>query len=301
MVKKFFNALKSLGAFGIILIVCVGLIVASTLAFLSVWADTGEIYSQSMKLRLLEDTVSYYVVNQIIEENYYVYTEGEYGEESLEFFDEARAEIDAALAELQDEESYTLSDREWTLIGDIGDAQQTYQEAFAEIKRTFSTPGWTWEEIEALQADTKLQTDTLRNALRELIYAVETARQTALQTLAKNLQSAIRTGVISLILLPFLAIWAFGLASRITQPVLTLTHAATAISGDHFRPEILDELHDRRDGLGRLAQALEKLGNAAEAREAALEAEIANLREQLHETRHRKSALTFPTRDAESV
>lgn len=300
MVKKFFNALKSLGAFGLILIVCVGLIVASTLAFLSVWADTGEIYSQSMKLTLLEDKASYYAVNQVIEENYYVYTEGEYGEESLQFFAEARAEIDAALAELQDEETFTLSDREMALVADISEAQQAYQEAFEAIKRAFAS-NQTLEEIESLQADTKLQADTLRNALRALIYEAETSRQTALQTLAANLQSAIRTGVISLILLPFLAIWAFGLASRITQPVLTLTHAATAIAGDHFRPEILDELHDRRDGLGRLAKALEMLGNTAEAHEAALEAEIADLREQLHETRHRKSALTFPTRDAECV
>ena len=300
-ITQFFSGIKALGAFGLILIICVGLVIASTLGFMSVLGDTIDIYSESMKLILLEDTVSYYAVNQVIEENYYVYTEGEYGEESLEFFDEARTEINAALAELQDEDYHILSDREMALVGDISDAQQAYKEAFEDIKRTFSTSGWTWEDVEALQATTQQQTGTLRNTLRELIYEVETARQTALQTLADNLQGAIRTGVISLILLPFLAIWAFALASRITQPVLTLTQAATAIAGDHFRPEILDELLDRRDGLGRLAQALETLGNAAESREAALEAEIAGLREQLHETRRRKSALTFPRRDAESA
>lgn len=300
-IKRFFSGIKALGAFGLILIICVGLVIASTLGFMSVLGDTIDIYSESMKLILLEDTVSYYAVNQVIEENYYVYTEGEYGEESLEFFDEARTEINAALAELQDEDYHILSDREMALVGDISDAQQAYEEAFEDIKRTFSTSGWAWEDVEALQATTQQQTDTLLGALRELIYEVETTRQTALQTLSDNLQGAIRTGVISLILLPFLAIWAFGLASRITQPVLTLTQAATAITGDHFRPEILDELHDRRDGLGRLARVLETLGNAAEAREAALEAEIAGLREQLHETRRRKSALTFPKRDAESA
>ena len=300
-IKRFFTGVKALGAFGLILIICVGLIVASTLAFNSVWADSEGLYTEGIKLMLLEDDLNYYVVNQIIEENYYVYTEGEYGEESLEFFNEAHEEISAALAELQDALYNDLSDREFTLVGDISDAQTAYMEAFEEIKRIFSTQNWTWEEIEAQQAITKQESDTMRGALRELIYEAETARQTAMLILAGDLQSAIRTGVISLILLPFLAIWAFGLASRITQPILTLTQGATAIAGDHFRPEVLDEIDDRHDRLGQLARALEHLAQTSQTREAELEAEIGSLREQLHETRRRKFNPTFPGRDAESA
>ncbi|MBN2389511.1 MAG: hypothetical protein JXR84_02225 [Anaerolineae bacterium] len=300
-IKRFFTGVKALGAFGLILLICIGLIVASTLAFNRVWADSDNIYNEGIKLMLLEDTVNYYVVNQIIEENYYVYTEGEYGEESLEFFNEAREEIDAALAELQDEMEYDLSDREFALVGDISDAQTTYMEAFEEIKHIFSTQGWTWDEIEAQRAVTQQESDVVRSALRELIYEIETARQTAMQTLESDLQSAIRTGAISLIFLPFLAIWAFGLASRITQPVLTLTQAATAITGDHFRPEVLDEIDGRHDRLGQLARALEHLAQTSQTREAEFEAEIGSLREQLHETRRRKFNPTFPGRDAESA
>ncbi len=299
MVKKFFNALKSLGAFGIILLLCVIIIIWSTLTFLNVWSNS--IYSETIKLTILEDTVTYYVASQMIEENYFVYSEGEYAEESIATFNEARDEVNAALEELQAQELHTLSDREITLVEEISVAQQDYAESFNDIVNAIATPGWTWDEVTALQAVSDEQATVLRGALQDLIAEIETARQQAAQTLEADLQSAIRSGAISLMLLPFLAIWAFALASRVTQPVLTLSQAATAIAGDRFRPEVLDEILDRRDRLGQLAHALEHLADTAKSRESALETEIADLREQLHETRRRKFKPTFPTHDAESA
>jgi len=297
MIKKFLYALKSLGAFGIILLICVIIIIGSTLAFRNVWSNS--IYSETVKLTILEDTVTYYVASQMIEENYFVYSEGEYAEESIATFNEARDEVNAALEELQ--ELHTLSDRETTLVEEISVAQQDYEDSFNDIVNAIATPGWTWDEVTALQAVSDEQATVLRGALQDLIAEIETARQQAAQTLEADLQSAIRSGVISLMILPFLAIWAFALASRITQPVLTLSQAATAIAGDRFRPEVLDEILDRRDGLGQLAHALEHLADTAKSRESALETEIADLREQLHETRRRKFKPTFPTHDAESA
>jgi nitrate/nitrite-specific signal transduction histidine kinase len=299
MVKKFFNAIKSLGAFGIILLICVIIIIGSTLAFLNVWNNT--IYNETIKLTILEDTANYYVVNQMIEENYFVYSEGEYAEESVALFNEARDEVNTALEELQAQETHSLSDREIAFVEEISAAQQEYEQTFSDIVDTITTPGWTWDEVMELQAVADEQANVLRSTLQGLIAEIEAARQEAAQALETNLQSAIRSGVISLMLLPFLAIWAFALASRITQPVLTLTHAATAVAGDHFRPEVLDEILDRRDGLGQLAHAMEHLADTSKARESALEAEIADLREQLHETRRRKFKPTFPTHDAESA
>jgi HAMP domain-containing protein len=300
-IKRFFTGVKALGAFGLILVICVGLIVASTLAFNIVWADSDYSYNAITKLMLLEDDLSYSIVNQNIEENYYVYSEGENAEEPLESFNEARVGVNSALDELQDDMEYELSDKEFALVGDISDAQQAYVTAFEGIKRIFNTQGRTWEDVEAQQAVAEQESGRLRNALQELIHEIEAARQTERQTIADDLQSTVRIGVISLILLPFLAIWAFGLASRVTQPVLTLTQAATAIAGDRFRAEELDEIHDRRDGLGQLARSLEHLAQTSQTREAELEAEINNLREQLHETRRRKFVPVSSPRDAEGA
>ncbi len=299
MVKRFFNAIKSLGAFGIILVICVIIIIGSTLAFMNVWGNT--IYSETTKLIILEDTVNYYVVSQMIEVNYYVYSEGEYAEESIAIFNEARDEINTALAELQAQETHILSDREITLVEEISAAQQAYEQTFNNIVDTIAAPDWTWDEVIELQAIADEQANILRGTLQDLIAEIETARHEAAQRLESNLQSAIRNGVITLMLLPFLAIWAFALASRITQPVLTLAQSAIATAGDQFRPELLEEVHDRRDGIGQLARALEHLAMTTEAHEADLEAEIAGLREQLHETRRRKFKPTFPTHDTESA
>lgn len=299
MVKKFFNALKSLGAFGIILLICVIIIVGSTLAFLNVWSNS--IYSETIKLTILEDKVKYYVASQMIEENYLVYSEGEYAEESIATFNEARDEVNAALDELQAQEMHTLSDREIALVEEISAAQQDYAQTFNDIVNTLAAPNWSWDDITALQTVADEQANVMRGALQNLIAVIEAARQEATQALETNLQSAIRGGVISLMILPFLAIWAFALASRVTQPVLTLTQAATAIAGDHFRPDVLEEILDRRDGLGQLARAMHHLASTSEAHETALEAEIADLREQLHETRRRKFKPTFPTPDAENA
>lgn len=299
MVRKFFNALKSLGAFGIILLICIIIIIWSTLVFLNVWSNT--IYSETIKLTILEDRVKYYVASQMIEENYFVYSEGEDAEESIAIFNEARNEVNAALDELQAQEMHTLSDREIALVEEISAAQQDYEQTFNDIVNTIATPNWTWDDVTELQTVASEQSNVLRSALQDLIAEIEAARQEAALTLETNLQSAIRGGVISLMILPFLAIWAFALASRVTQPVLTLTHAATAIAGDHFRPEVLEEIRDRRDGLGQLARAMHHLAGASEAHETAREAEIADLREQLHETRRRKFKPTFPTPDAENA
>lgn len=299
MIKKFFNALKSLGAFGIILLICVIIIIGSTLAFLNVWSNT--VYSETIKLTILEDTVNYYVASQMIETNYFVYSEGEYAEESIAVFNEARDEVNAALEELRAQEIHTLSDREIALVEEIGAAQQEYEQTFNDIVDTIATPNWTWDEVMELQAVADEQANVLRGTLQDLIAEIEAARQEATQALESSLQSAIRGGVISLMLLPFLAIWAFALASRITQPVLTLAQSAIAIAGEQYRPELLEEVRERRDGLGQLAHAMEHLADTSKARESALEDEIAALREQLHETRRRKFKPTFPTHDAESA
>jgi hypothetical protein len=300
-IKKFFTAIKALGAFGIILIICVIMIIGSTLAFMNVWLDTTSIYTETMKLTLLEDTVNYSIANEMIEANYYIYTEGEYGEESLTFFTEARNEVDAALAELQSGENYFLTDEELAFVDTMHTAQQDYEQKFEEIKAVLATPDWTWDQILELQASADEQTTILRGALQDLISKIDTIRQEATQTLARHLQNATRNGVISLMFLPFLAIWAFARASRLTQPVLTLTQSAIAIAGDQYRPELLEEVQDRRDGLGQLARAMAHLADTSTAREATLEAEITDLREQLHETRRRKFKPTFPTHDAESA
>ncbi len=299
-IKRFFTAIKALGAFGVILIICVVMIIGSTLAFMNVWADTVSIYNETMKLTVLEDTINYYVVNQMIEANYYVYTEGA-SEESLSLFNEARDKVNTALAELQAGEDYVLTDEELAFVDTMSTAQGDYEQNFEEIKATLATPEWTWDQILELQAAADEQTNILRSALRDLIFKVDTIRQEAAQTLAGHLQNATRNGVISLMLLPFLAIWAFARASRLTQPVLTLTQSAIAIAGNQYRSELLEEVLDRRDGLGQLARAVEHLAKTSTAREAAFEAEIAALREQLHETRRRKFKPTFPAPDTENV
>jgi hypothetical protein len=298
-IKNMFSTVKALGAYSIILAICVTISAVTTLASWRVWLHSESIYYKTIKLALLEDTLYYYMVNENSEANYYIYAEDM--QEPPEFLYEAREEITIALNELEMEEYGRLADEEFTFIDIIRTTQHNYEEAFEHIRSTMTTSDWTWDDITALQAEADSHTGALRSALQDWIFHVETARQEARQTLTASLLRATRYGISSLILLPFLALWAFARAGRITQPLLALTHSAIAIAGGHYHPALLEEFLDRSDQTGALARALDHLDNTATTRVAHLEAEIASLREQLHETRHRKFKPVRPARDAESV
>jgi nitrate/nitrite-specific signal transduction histidine kinase len=82
------------------------------------------------------------------------------------------------------------------------------------------------------------------------------------------------------------------MTSNVTQPLLQITNAVLAIGGGNYRDDMLEKIRDLNNGLGGLANAINKMAEAAGQREAALKHEIKSLENELHATRRRKLVLT---------
>ena len=129
---------------------------------------------------------------------------------------------------------------------------------------------------------------TLNQQLDDLIFKAKIDLEEDFVGLEMINKNANIVSIIGLIIFPLLAIWAFLLASRITHPILLMTNAIVAIEGNHYRPEYLGTIINHRDRLGLLARDLDQMATAISAREASLEEEIKNLREELQDVRQRK-------------
>jgi methyl-accepting chemotaxis protein len=296
-ISKLFTAVKSLGAFGIILLLSVAIIVWSRLSVYALKAPLTEVYGQAYKQGLLADAQSY-LLEQRVNESSLVACRGECNEERkglvLSRHRQASDEFTKTLTELTEKWGHAISPKEAAAIDALGLAQGEYRQTFDEIAN--AAEAGDWSRVEDLQEISSRETAAMDNQFDALIFDAEIAIMRAVQEGIEGVQWAILAAAISLILLPILAVWAFVVASRITQPILTLTNAVVAIAGDQFRPEHLRDVSDRNDDLGRLSQALEQLAETTKNREQALRQEMRELREQLYEARRRKRLPTSPGR-----
>ncbi len=94
--------------------------------------------------------------------------------------------------------------------------------------------------------------------------------------------------VLILTLFPLLALASFIAISRVTEPILRLSNAASAIGGNHYEADLLADVTPKRSSIGELATAVGRLGVLLAEREAALRDEAVQLEEQIVQTRERR-------------
>lgn len=101
---------------------------------------------------------------------------------------------------------------------------------------------------------------------------------------------ATNIGLVVLMLFPLLALWAFISISKITQPILLLANAASAIGGKRYKAGMLADLRARKNSVGELARSLEQLAGTLAEREQHLREEAEALENQISDVRDRKLA-----------
>jgi hypothetical protein len=274
---------KSLGVFGLILFACIAIVAWSWFNFFRLGFHLNHMYEQLQKLDRLEDTLVTNLLEQKIQQDHFVLSDGE--QAYLDAHSQAGERIDAVIAWFEARDLLLRPD-EANAIEELVHLQQEYRQTFAGIVAAASAGNG--DESARLQELSASQMAQMHQQLANLMHGARSTLADASEQARLQGQRSIMSSVIALVLLPLLAIWAFLAAGRITQPVLTLTNAVVAIEGDQYRPGLLAETIDRRDSLGRLAQAVDEMAQAIETREQALETEIAELREELYQVRRRK-------------
>jgi methyl-accepting chemotaxis protein len=253
-------------------------------------------YEQMLKLDQLEDAMVSSLLEQKIQQDHFVLSDGE--QSYLDVHARAGEQIDETIAWYESFELLLRPD-EVNAIEKLAHLQQEYRQTFAGIV-TAANAG-DGEKSAQLQELSASQMAQMHEQLANLMHAAKSTLADASEQARIQGRRSIMSNVIALMLLPLLAIWAFLVAGRITQPVLTLTNAVVAIEGDQYRPEILAETGDRRDSLGQLARAVDEMAQAIETREQALETEITELREELYQVRRRKRLRGAARRTDESL
>jgi nitrate/nitrite-specific signal transduction histidine kinase len=99
---------------------------------------------------------------------------------------------------------------------------------------------------------------------------------------------ALAVSITVLVLFPLLAVWAFFLSSRFTEPMLQIDNAVMAAGGKTYREALLAGTVRRRDGIGDLAKTVDRMAQTLCAENDRLEQEVAAARQQLTEARRRR-------------
>ena len=88
---------------------------------------------------------------------------------------------------------------------------------------------------------------------------------------------ALRQGLISLSVLLLGLIIGLAASRRLVRPVATMTKAAAALEANSFEPEMLDEAASRKDEVGLLARAFQRMGAEVVSRERKLREQVRTL------------------------
>jgi nitrate/nitrite-specific signal transduction histidine kinase len=121
-----------------------------------------------------------------------------------------------------------------------------------------------------------------------LVFDAQASLNAARSSLDEVRQVALWVTITVLVLFPLLAVWAYFLASRFTEPLLQIDNAVMAAGGKTYRESLVAGALRRRDGIGQLARAVDSMAQSLGAQNAALEQEIAQSRQQLSDTHRRK-------------
>lgn len=278
--KSLRNSFNSLGVFGIILLLNVAILAVSTIMIIRLESTIGHINSISYDKNLLME-INFYLLEQEISEKYSIMTDDSYFVDS---FQESSDEIMLLIEEMQElEESDELTLSPKTVLG-LLELQNEFIENFQSVLLSLQEQD---DDISLLQQNSERIRMKMHEILDDQLVTTQRELNVAVDRHDERVQHALLICVLCLITLPLLAIWAFFHTSQLIKPFLSLTNSVTAIAGDQFRSELLDNLNERKDHLGDFARALDRLGAMVKQHQHILERKIDEKREHLHEVRRR--------------
>jgi len=267
-----------LGVFGFILISAMVIIGVSVFNILLI--DEGIVkIREHMERTLLLEEIEYLLLQQeLVERAYLLHGESENIEEFARLGEELEQKI-ALFSQIAISKSK---------VDTLNDDKHRLEEGFTKLI-TLSKAGQL--DLEVID-QVLLAEEGIDQQLEDMVFEAEVAMEEEAITVGVQNQRATMMGLIGLILFPMLAVWAFLVASRITQPLLTLTNAVVAASGGHYREDLLGETLDRHDGLGKLARAVHLMATAVSEREQQLEVQVRQTIAEMHSARRKKLVLT---------
>jgi nitrate/nitrite-specific signal transduction histidine kinase len=278
--QKPVRAGRMLGPFALILIIALLLIGLSVGVTVLISFEAGFVYNQTERHTQLQLAQYYLLDTEVLVREAMYYPEPDDQASIIAEHEENMASLDEALADLESvSEDHDLAAiaaiREYkdTLTGNLNEtlAAAAAGEASTDLVETMS------DDEHAINADMDALVFDARAALTRARGDLNWAREIALAI-----------AITVLVLFPLLAVWAYFLASRFTEPMLQIDNAVMAAGGKTYRESLVAGALRRRDGIGQLARAVDSMAQSLGAQNAALEQEIAQSRQQLNDTRRRK-------------
>jgi hypothetical protein len=180
--------------------------------------------------------------------------------------------------------------RHTEIVREIGRRRDLITENFTNTQKAVENEDFEYDTLDA-RLDVLLNSERpVNDETRALILSTEAELNSELQQLEWDKSFFVWVVLATLMVFPLLAVWAFVLASGFTQPLLQIVNAVMAVGGDHYRPSLLEGILKRRDSLGNLANAVDRMAMALNQRDAALVQEVAGLRRQVQEIRRARLA-----------
>jgi CHASE3 domain sensor protein len=190
-----------------------------------------------------------------------------------------------------------VSELEQASIGRLTDARNAYESTFDQVVAAYKRG----DKAEAIRLCIEVSVGRLAQAQTEvesLMFMGETDLRQRVEEVDSTIRRATLVSVIGLIAFPILGVWAFIISTQSTLPFLAIQNAAIAIAGKNYRPELLDNVVDSPGGLGLMARNLKQTADKLATRQAALQAEVDALTEELQEIRRRRLVTGVPGQQA---
>ena len=274
---------KSLGLFGVIILLIAGFVLWSAISFRMIFPSFNLAQEKLDNLNFLEDEVTFYLLRQETFASFYAASHGDPA--YLAGYTEARAGLGQRLDEVQKNAGQYTPEEQLVITG-LLDLNAQHQQSFERMKTALAAA----DPAEIGQAQTIYwdQSETLQKRLDDLIFMADRSHEALLQTVLIQARGAVLASVASLMALPLLGLWAFGLINRTTQPILALARAILTIPGNSFDRASLEEMAAQPTPFASLARALLRMAHAERQRQAQAEQELQTLKEQMHASRRQK-------------
>lgn len=297
-IKQTLNRIRILGGFGLILILAMTILGVAIYQLTMIKNQVDEIQVDGYKSFLLLELEYYFIETELTERLYVLYQDEayldnfEYSDSELEYnianylYTVLTNEIFKGSAELLGEffEENIDEIESFEVLEELNESWIQIRKNSNNIVTSVDSGEMTIEKLNQII----LEENELDELLRNMVFESEIVKRIAVEKGVNLVERSSLIVIGGMILFPFLAIWAYFIASRLTNPLLGITNAIMAAGGSHYNSDMLEETIHRPDGIGELSQAVDAMVAAAEERENHLKAELLELTAELREDRKHK-------------
>ena len=284
MIRRFFRAIRMLGALGLVLIIALAGITGA-LVNLTILNGDLDALSGTTQERSQYQQAHAVMVNMLFEQIYVLLDEPE--KVDATGFEETASEIDEIIVQLDELEDIFL-----LYIVDSGTAILNYRRLLEEVFYDFASK-YDDGSLELEDIDNAIFEQSQIILLMDDLVAVSTSGvEQDMKNIILQRTWSVGIGMGILMLFPLLALWAFASASQLASPLLALANAVTAIGGGHYESDLLENMLRNRNRFRDVARAVDEMAAALKERKNSLEREVETLRDELYETQRSKLTLT---------